>query len=429
MQASSQVKSLAQRPRIVELRIESFKGVRAVELRPNGASVIPVEGRNGAGKSSVLDAVWSVLAKGAAPDEPIRKGHKKATIEIDFGDFRAVQTFTPSGGTIKVTRADGQNVDGPKEFLSSMCGRLWNDPLAFGALPPREQVDVLKRITGTADACATIEQDKAAALAAKADAARDRKQAEAQLASCPPVDGPDEEVSAAELIARLSAASRQRDENEKARRWLRGKKEDATSLRLRVEHAERELANLRGQLRGVEDELAENGPAAEAMVDPDLAAIQRDIAEMESRNDAARRRRTRRELEAKKAAADRAEREAARRVEECEARREEVVKAATMPVKGLAFDESGVRLNGVPFAQANSAAQLRAGVGIVLADNPAIRVVLVRQGSLLDSAGMADLHRIMEEFDAQALVERVTDGGPGSGFLIEDGELAAGGAA
>lgn len=428
MQATSPAKSLSHGPRIVELRIESFKGVRAVELRPNGASVIPVEGRNGAGKSSVLDAVWAVLAKGAAPDEPIRKGHKKATIEIDFGDFKAVQTFTPSGGTIKVTRADGQNVDSPKEFLSSMCGRLWNDPLAFGALQPREQVDVLKRITGTAEACSAIERDKAAALAAKGDAQRDRKQAEAQLAACPLVDGPDEEVSAADLVARLSAASKQRDENENARRWLRGKKADASALRQRVEAAEKELAVLRGNLLKVEDELAENGPAAEALVDPDLAAIQRDIAEMESRNDAARRRRTRRDLEAKKAAAEKAEREAARRVEECEARRDEVVKAAKMPVKGLAFDETGVRLNGVPFAQANSAAQLRAGVGIVLADNPTIRVVLIRQGSLLDSAGMADLHRVMEEYDAQALVERVTDGGTGTGFFIEDGELAEGGA-
>jgi hypothetical protein len=89
----------------------------------------------------------------------------------------------------------------------------------------------------------------------------------------------------------------------------------------------------------------------------------------------------------------------------------------------LSFNEErGVLLNGVPFSQASSARQLQAAVSIGLALNPKIRVILIRDGSLLDEDSMKLVSEMAEKNDAQIWVERVADGRPGC-VVIEDGEI------
>jgi hypothetical protein len=63
-----------------------------------------------------------------------------------------------------------------------------------------------------------------------------------------------------------------------------------------------------------------------------------------------------------------------------------------------------------------------------LASNPTVRVMLVREGSLLDADGLALLDAIAQENDAQVWVECVTNGEQ-VGIVIEDGEVREGGAA
>lgn len=147
---------------------------------------------------------------------------------------------------------------------------------------------------------------------------------------------------------------------------------------------------------------------------------------IEARNEAARRRRERKRLATSLDAARDAERTAARKAEDAEASRERALSEADLPVKGLRFDEEGVTLNGIPFDQASTAEQIRASVAMGLAQNPTLRVMLVREGSLLDAESMTLLAEVADEWDAQLIVERVTDGN-GVGITIEDGEVVKNG--
>ncbi|MDE2470486.1 MAG: AAA family ATPase, partial [Bradyrhizobium sp.] len=64
--------------KIIRLESENIKGLRAVEVEPDG-NVVIIGGKNGAGKSSVLDSMWYALGgKDALPSKPIRNGEKKA---------------------------------------------------------------------------------------------------------------------------------------------------------------------------------------------------------------------------------------------------------------------------------------------------------------------------------------------------------------
>jgi hypothetical protein len=102
-----------------------------------------------------------------------------------------------------------------------------------------------------------------------------------------------------------------------------------------------------------------------------------------------------------------------------EARAREVA-AARMPVENLGVDCGKLTLGGIPLRQASTSEQLRVAVALGLAANPKLRVVLIRDGSLLDDDAMLALR----EVDAQIWVERV--GGEGATVVIEDGEVLHG---
>ena len=101
------------------------------------------------------------------------------------------------------------------------------------------------------------------------------------------------------------------------------------------------------------------------------------------------------------------------------------IKDAKYPLQGLSVSDSGdVLLEGLPFEQAASAEQLRASVAIGLALNPKLRVLLIRDGSLLDEDSLALLCKMAEDADAQVWLERVGTDGDVS-VVIEDGMVKA----
>jgi len=59
---------------------------------------------------------------------------------------------------------------------------------------------------------------------------------------------------------------------------------------------------------------------------------------------------------------------------------------------------------------------------IGLAANPKLRVLLIRDGSLLDSENLEVVRKMAEEADAQIWLEKVSEGADCS-VIIEDGEV------
>ena len=66
--------------KIVSLRAENIKRLRAVEITPAG-HLVEITGRNGQGKTSVLDSIEMALAgKRSIPTRPIRDGAEEALL-------------------------------------------------------------------------------------------------------------------------------------------------------------------------------------------------------------------------------------------------------------------------------------------------------------------------------------------------------------
>lgn len=103
-----------------------------------------------------------------------------------------------------------------------------------------------------------------------------------------------------------------------------------------------------------------------------------------------------------------------------ETERRAVIESAALPIAGLGFSPFGVTYNGLPLEQASSAEQLRVSVAIAMASNPKLRVLRIKDGSLLDERSMAMLQEMADAKEYQCFIEMVDTSGT-VGIVMEDG--------
>lgn len=419
--------------RIVKLEAANVKRLVAVEIAPDG-NLIVIGGKNGAGKSSVLDSIaYALGGRDLLCERPLRDGADRGHVEVDLGDLVVRRTFTPSGGgTLTVSNKEGAVYKSPQAMLDKLVGRLSFDPLDFARMEPRRQLDTLRALVGLD--FSEIDAKRKALYDTRTAVNAGVRSCEARLATMPEhPDAPAEEVSAAALFERLEAAQATQRDAEAAEERFDDLGRDLAATELRISEIDAEIKRLQGEratheadaetIRSGLVEARESArQALDAVIDP--TPIREQIESADATNAKVR---VNRERAAQAAELDSAKAESARLTAEIEALDAE--KAATLaatkfPVDGLSFDESGVLLAGVPFSQGSSAEQLRASVAMGLAMNPRLRVLLIRDGSLLDEDSLALVASMAQEADAQVWMERVSEGDECS-VVIEDGAVRA----
>jgi hypothetical protein len=406
--------------KIVQLAVENFKRVKAVRVRPEGDRLVQITGRNAQGKSSVLDAVWAALGgKDAAPVKPVRDGADAAVVTLDLGEIRVRRRFGAGGSsTLTVESKEGGRYSSPQAVLDQLVGKLTFDPLAFSRMKPAAQAATLRQVSGYDTA--KLDADRKALFDERTEVNRDAKRLEAQLG--PEVEAPEAEVSVAELAREHAAATKKKQANDEARAQVGRTIEAGKRARAARDAAKKALDEAQAAFEASEKAYKEASAAASALVDPDLEAITDKMARAEEINAAVRAKRERakraEELHARKVAAE----HLTVKIESIDDRKATALASAKFPVEGLGFDGDAVTFRGLPLEQSSSAEQLRVGLAIGAALNPKLRVVLVRDGSLLDADSLKLVSEWAEANDMQVLMERVADGNP-TGVVIEDGEV------
>lgn len=390
--------------KIVKLTAENIKRLRAVEITPDGNTVV-ISGRNGQGKTSVLDAIWFALGGGPATRDtakPIRDGQDHASVTLDLGDIRVSRTWVGDKTTLKVESADGARYSSPQQMLDGLVGSLSFDPLAFSNLPEREQLATLLKLVDLPFDVTELDRRRRTLYEDRTAIGRDGKQYDGQLAGMPQPapDLPDKEISTAAVLADYRRAQ------EAYRLWS-----DASS---RVKHAQEELAAAEFAL-GRLDEPTGHAPTA----------IEEQIAGIEETNRQVRAARERTRV-AERVAEHRALYEdLTAEITALDDQKAAALHDASMPIDGLAFDDDVVTYNRVPFKQCSAAEQLRVSLAMAMAMNPTIRVIRITDGSLLDAANMELIEKMAVEGDYQCWIERVADRDEGVGVFIEDGAVSA----
>lgn len=424
------------RTRIVGLEVSNFKKLRTVNIAPKGNLVV-IGGKNGAGKTSLIDAVACILGgKDEVPDVPVRRGEDKATIVADLGDIIVRRVFTKEGGTsLRITNREGAVFPSPQAMLDKLTGKISFDPLSFYRMAPKDQRETLRHLVGID--LTENEARRAQLYAERTVLNNDIKRTQAIAEAMPfYAEAPEATVSLTQLSKELEAARAKNREIDQARAHLgelethlATKNDLLARIDAEIEETEKRLAELRtlrhDQANVIQVEMAkvdEMKDQVAALVEIDTKPIIQRMGETEVLNNKVRANVAR--ADALRAVADKKKNAdtITEQIEKLDTEKNATLKAAPFPVNGLGFDERGVTFNGLPLSQASAAEQLRVSVAIGAALNPKLRVLLVRDGSLLDDDSLALLDSIAREKDLQVLVEVVGDD-PNVQVLIEDGAV------
>ncbi len=417
--------------KVVQLTAENVKRLKAVDITPEG-SVQVVTGRNAQGKTSVLDAIWLALGGGAAQrgtatTRPIRDGADEAKATVDLGDLTVTRKWTEKGTTLTVRAADGTTYNRPQEVLDALVGRLSFDPLAFVGLDDKAQVSQLMGLVYLPFDPVELDRERATLYDKRHQLGQERTRARGAFESLPTPDPdlPTAEVSSGPILAAYEGAQAIARDNE-------GKRRDHTDalavyeVEVRATEAAREALRLAEERERDASAKVERTREVVAALppDPDLEPFREQLAEVEAVNGHIRDASAWYRAKATADAADADWKALSEEIEAIDARKTDGLAAATFPVPGLGFGDGGVTYNDLPFRQASGAEQLRVSLAMAMALNPKLRVVLIRDGSLLDSENMAMLETMATDGDFQVWVERVEDARE-TAVVIEDGKVAS----
>jgi len=413
--------------KVIELRAQNFKRLRAIDIKPDG-NVVVIAGRNAQGKSSVLDSIWSALAGGAAmkgTTKPIRDGEEEASVELDLGDFIIRRTWKEGATNLVVMSKDGAKYPSPQKFLDEKLGALSFDPLAFAQQDEKTQLKTLLELVKLPFDPDALAGKRATLYATRTEAGREARALEGQLEGIPevPEGTPEEPVSARQILDEQVACAAQLNAAREHRRDIEEVQNSIDASRARIEELESLLETEKANVERLSFELGRlEDIEVPYPADRDFAS---ELEAVESINAAVRARSERERVGTLLGTVKLEVHNLTEQIEAIDAEKSKALAEAEMPIEGLAFDDSGVTYRGIPFKQCSSAEQLRVSLAMAMSLNPAIRVIRISDGSLLDSENMNVIAEMADAQDYQIWVERVDESGQ-VGFIIEDGSVVNG---
>ena len=435
---------------ILELIAENYKRLRVVEITPKGR-VVKITGKNGQGKTSVLDAIWGALVGSKAiAEKPVRAGALKARIRMNLGELIVTRVISPNGThTLTVETAKGVKVASPQKMLDELLGELSFDPLAFIGMKPKEQVETLRQVAKIEIDVDAMNAENAKDYEERTIVNRDIKRLEGEVAAITVQDNlPKVKVDDAAIIEKLNSAN---TSNQTAQAQFKAKQELGAQAgvaknavedhRNFIEDQRRKVENLEAQLKVAKDavtaaELAlpnleataaekqaeyEAAPAGELI---DVAALTQQLQEAQLTNREIDKRTRRESLELQLAGKKRESETLTRAIEQREEEKASALAGAKLPVEGLTFDENRAAYKGIPLDQLGEAEQIRISTAIAMATNPKLRVIRIMHGEALDEDSLAVIAKMAEENDFQVWMAKVDSTGK-VGIFLEDGQIKA----
>lgn len=414
--------------KIIKLQAENIKKIKAIEIEPKENMVL-ISGKNGQGKTSVLDSIWMALGgTDGIPEKTIREGEKRAEVTIDLGEMIVTRKWTSNDKSyLQITNKDGSVFPSPQKMLDQIIGDLSFNPLDFAGAEKTKQVELLLRaiqippfrdklqeiskvavqdqdvITAFNRTYKTIFDDRTIAN-------RELKNIEAKLDDIKiPAGAKDAEpVNVAELY-------HARDELKDQQNTYNQNQAKITDIQGQISRLQAELAVIQAKQRNISiDDIAQKLQNTESRI-ANADAINKAAGLIKTKKDLTA------ELKAKQAAAD----DMTDRLEAIKKFKDDLLAQSKMPVPGLDFHDDGVTYNDIPFRQLSASEQLKISLAIAMALNPELKVIRITDGSLLDSDSMKIIETMAKAKDFQVWVEVVDDTGK-LGIYIEEGEVKNG---
>jgi DNA repair ATPase RecN len=418
---------------ITALEVENIKRVKAVALECKGPLTV-VGGRNGQGKTSMLDAiVWALGGDRFRPTNPIHEGEEKGYIKVTL-DNGVIVERAGINGTLKVTSGSGKGGQALlNEFVNTFALNLPKFMQATGTDKAKLLLDVFPGLgKKLVDLNEQVKKtyDERLAIGQIAD----RK---AKYAKELPYDAdvPEMPLSGADMANRLRDALSHNARNESIRQDAKKAEGNLKNLTYRKQSAAARVADLEKALEAARkslDEAAEAEAQAEAAMkaaaastltlqDQDTSTIQKEMEEIDAINARVRSNESKKNAEAEARDYGLQYTALTEKIDQLRAERLKLLASVQMPLADLSVSEDGELIyRGQKWDCMSGAEQLQVATAICAAVNPKCGFVLLDKLECMDTDTLREFAEWLDSRGMQAIGTRVSTGDECS-IVIEDG--------
>lgn len=436
---------------IIRLSIRNFGIISAVAVDPDNGNPTVIAGDNGQGKSTILNAIETVLY-GTKLAAPVQEGQEKAEIQLDLGaagDTKPLyriqkiirQTENGPVENLKVLDADKKQVPSPAKFIESLIGSgAAIDPTALMQARPGErpetfakrQAEMLMERLGLTQKATEIDDKIKGVMDTRktANDAVDSLRARYDAAEVPP-GTPDAPVDVAELSAKIGTYQQIENERERQvekRKQAEDRKERASKAYQEAlavaERAQKALDTASDELNAirttVEDFNEINPPEAIAA---SLADARTKIATANQTNAAVAKKLERKKLSQELSAAEAKAGKLTKELEGLRQERLDIVRGAKLPIPDLELTAEALLYKGKPLSQESTGNQLRICSLLSMAEEPQCRVLLIREGALTSKKNRQIIYDCAKERGWSVWEEHFSETPMEGALWIQNGEV------
>lgn len=413
--------------KIAKLELENVKRVKAVEFEPaiNGMTVIG--GKNGQGKTSVLDAIaWALGGEKYRPSKSQREGSvipPRLHIVLDNG---IVVDRDGKNSSLKVTDPTGKRAG--QQLLDEFVEKLALDLPKFLNQNNKEKANTLLKVIGMEDEVKKLDEEESAAYNRRHAMGQIADQKEKYANEMQSYTGvPDEFISASELIQQQQAILLKNAENQKKREQV----DELTRERQRIcddiARLEEQEVELKRRIEGARMEQTKNQADLEIAIksasdleDESTEELEASLEKIEEINA-----QVRANMEKEKAMAEAAEirekyNDLSSEIDTIRSKRTALLNAANLPLPELTVENGELLYKGKAWDCMSSSEQMIVAVAIVRALNPKCGFVLLDKTEQLDAETLELFGKWLESEGLQAICTRVSTGEECE-IIIEDG--------
>ncbi|MFI8712007.1 AAA family ATPase [Brevibacillus brevis] len=408
---------------ISKLEIENVKRVKAVKIEPTKTGLTVVGGKNGQGKTSVLDAIaWALGGNKYRPSQAEREGSVVPPyLHLALSNGLIVER-KGKNSDLKVIDPNGQR--GGQQLLDSFVEELAIDLPKFMNSTSKEKANILLRIIGVGDKLHELETKEKEIYNQRHTIGQiaDQKAKFAKEQLFYP-DAPKEPISASELIRQQQEILARNGENQRKRHRLTqiqaayaSQRQEVERFQLLLNEAQTKYAQL-----GADLEIAQKDTLD--LMDESTEELEANIQRIDEIN-----RKVRANLDKDKAETDandyRVQYESLTgNITAIRQQKTDLLTNANLPLPGLSVEDGELTYNGQKWDNMSGAEQLRVATAIVRRLKPNCGFILLDKLEQMDLETLNEFGRWLEQEGLQAIATRVSTGDECS-IIIEDGYVA-----
>ena len=406
--------------KIRELEIENVKRVKAVTLTPTENGLTVIGGRNGQGKTSVLDAIaWALGGNKLKPSGSQRQGSAAPpSIHIELSNGLIVERKGKSSA-LHVIDPSGQKAG--QQLLDSFIEKLALDLPKFMDASTKEKAETLLQIIGIGDQLGTLDREEKSLYNQRLEVGRiaDRKKKHADELPWYP-DAPAEPISAAELIQRQQAILAKNIENQRNRQMLERLKEHKENLSQKIDELELQKKALVNEFTEITNNITKAEAASVNWQDESTAELEQDIANIDAINTKVRANAEKQRVQDEADELGGQYADLSNQIQDVQKKRLALLDAADMPLPELTVADGELSYKGQKWDCMSSSEQLQVATAIIRKLNPDCGFVLMDKLEQMDAETLRDFGQWLEAEGLQVIATRVGTDDTCS-IIIEDG--------